>query len=138
MRDSVIAKTSNQRRPQARARSPGTTARKPATLREAVQEDFRTRVNLSLIPGIDTEAMKRNLDLLKYSLDYAEAVVDTVREPLLILGQDFRVITANQSFYQTFKVSSRDTENRLVYELGDGQWDSQALRTLLEDILPKN
>jgi signal transduction histidine kinase len=130
--------SSNQRRPQVRARSPGKIARTPATLREAVQDDFRTKVNLSLIPGIDTEAMKRNLDLLKYSLDYAEAVVDTVREPLLILGTDLRVITANKSFYDTFKVSSRDTENKLVYELGDGQWDSPALRTLLEDILPHN
>src|SRR2546423_13486943 len=104
--------SSSQRSTKASARSPGTAARKPATLREAVQDDFRTRVNLSLIPGIDTEAMRRNLDLLKYSLDYAEAVVDTVREPLLILGTDLRVITANQSFYDTFKVSSRDTENK--------------------------
>src|ERR1700720_1267384 len=67
---------------------------------------------------------------------YAQDIVDTVREPLLMLDTTLRVRSANRSFYQTFQVSSQETENRLIYELGNGQWDIPALRTLLEDIIP--
>jgi signal transduction histidine kinase/DNA-binding response OmpR family regulator len=67
---------------------------------------------------------------------YAQNIVDTVREPLLILDTTLRVRSANRAFYQTFRVSSQETENRLIYELGNGQWDIPALRTLLEDIIP--
>jgi CheY-like chemotaxis protein/PAS domain-containing protein len=67
---------------------------------------------------------------------YAQDIVDTVREPLLMLDATLRVRSANRAFYQTFQVSSEETENRLIYELGNGQWDIPALRTLLEDIIP--
>jgi signal transduction histidine kinase len=67
---------------------------------------------------------------------YAQDIVDTVREPLLMLDTTLRVRSANRAFYQTFQVSSEETENRLIYELGNGQWDIPALRTLLEDIIP--
>src|SRR4051794_23862960 len=70
--------------------------------------------------------------------NYAQNIVDTVREPLLILDSTLRVRSANRSFYQAFHVSRQETENRLIYELGNGQWDIPALRTLLEDIVPKN
>src|SRR5271154_659569 len=70
--------------------------------------------------------------------NYAMNIVDTVREPLLILDATLRVRSANRAFYQTFHVSQEETENRLIYELGNGQWDIPALRTLLEDIVPKN
>ncbi len=72
----------------------------------------------------------------KDALAYAEGVVETVREPLLILGADLRVKTANRSFYQTFRVAAKDTEGRLIYHLGDHQWDIPLLRKLLEEILP--
>ncbi|HEX9936228.1 MAG TPA: response regulator [Longimicrobium sp.] len=67
---------------------------------------------------------------------YAQDIVDTVREPLLILDTDLRVRSANRAFYQTFEVSAGETENQLIYQLGNGQWDIPALRTLLEDIIP--
>ncbi|MBA3273174.1 MAG: response regulator, partial [Chthoniobacterales bacterium] len=67
---------------------------------------------------------------------YAQDIVDTVREPLLMLDTTLRVRSANRAFYQTFQVSSEETENRLIYELGNGQWDIPALRTLLEDVIP--
>src|SRR5512132_3659645 len=70
--------------------------------------------------------------------NYAQNIVDTVREPLLILDATLRVRSANRAFYQTFHVSPEETENRLIYELGNGQWDIPALRTLLEDIVPKS
>ena len=62
---------------------------------------------------------------------YAQNIVDTVREPLLILDETLRVRSANRAFYQTFHVSSQETEGRLIYELGNGQWDIPDLRTLL-------
>ena len=69
---------------------------------------------------------------------YAQNIVDTVREPLLILDATLRVRSANRAFYQTFQVSAAETEGRLIYELGNGQWDIPDLRTLLEDIVPKS
>jgi len=70
--------------------------------------------------------------------NFAQNIVDTVREPLLILDATLRVRSANRAFYQTFQVSAAETEGRLIYELGNGQWDIPDLRTLLEDIVPKS
>ncbi len=70
--------------------------------------------------------------------NYAQNIVDTVREPLLILDATLRVRSANRAFYQTFHVTPEETEGRLIYELGNGQWDIPDLRTLLEDIVPKS
>src|SRR4051812_23646788 len=68
--------------------------------------------------------------------NFSQDLFDTVREPLLILDGALRVHSANRAFYDTFHVSVEDTENRLIYELGNGQWDITDLRTLLEDIVP--
>jgi PAS domain-containing protein len=65
-------------------------------------------------------------------------VVDIVREPVLILDKNLRVMAANESFYRMFQVEPADTESKVVYELGNGQWNIPSLRKLLEDILPKN
>ncbi len=69
---------------------------------------------------------------------YIKTVVDIVREPVLILDKNLRVLAANDPFYRTFQVEAKDTEKKIVYELGNGQWDIPDLRKLLEDILPKN
>ena len=76
--------------------------------------------------------------LWERSWTYIKTVVDVVREPVLILDKEFRVMAANESFYRTFQVDPKDTEKKIVYDLGNGQWDIPALRKLLEDILPKN
>src|SRR6202140_4916614 len=70
--------------------------------------------------------------------NYALNIVDTVREPLLILDATLRVRSANRAFYQTFQVSAEETVDQLIYELGNGQWDIPDLRRLLEDIVPKS
>jgi two-component sensor histidine kinase len=67
----------------------------------------------------------------------ARAIVDTVREPLLVLDKDLRVVAASRSFYETFQSDRDQTQGKLLYTLGDGQWDIPALRTLLEKILPE-
>jgi signal transduction histidine kinase/CheY-like chemotaxis protein len=84
----------------------------------------------------DVTDRRRSQTLLDQIQVYAQDVVDTVREPLLILDGSLRVHSANRAFYQTFGVAVEETEGRLVYELGNGQWDIPALRTLLEDIVP--
>src|SRR4051794_11751437 len=68
--------------------------------------------------------------------NYAQTTAAPVREPLLILDATLRVQSANRAFYQTFHVSPGETEGRLIYELGNGQWDIPDLRRLLEDIVP--
>jgi two-component sensor histidine kinase len=68
----------------------------------------------------------------------AQAIVDTVREAVLVLDKELRVIAASRSFYAVFKVSPEDTQGRLLYELGDGQWDIPKLRVLLEKIIPEH
>jgi len=74
---------------------------------------------------------------LTKSQEYAESIVDTVREPLIVLDQNLRVITASHSFYEVFQVKPKETVGQLIYDLGDEQWDIPRLRELLEDILPK-
>ena len=69
--------------------------------------------------------------------DLAEAIVDALREPLLVLDPDLRVIAASRSFYRTFAVTPHKTEGQLVFDLGAGQWNIPGLRALLEDIIPK-
>ena len=70
--------------------------------------------------------------------EYAESIVATVREPLLVLDATLHVRSANRSFYETFRVDPGETDGRFIYDLGDGQWDIPALRTLLEEIVPGN
>lgn len=69
---------------------------------------------------------------------YIKAIVDIVREPILILDHTLRVTAANDSFYRMFQVEKKDTEHTLVYRLGNGQWNIPSLRRLLEEILPQN
>ena len=70
-------------------------------------------------------------------LNFAQAIVTTIHEPLLVLGKDLRIKTANSSFYKTFQVNEHETEGILIYDLGNKQWDIPKLRTLLEAILPE-
>jgi PAS domain S-box-containing protein len=70
-------------------------------------------------------------------LEYAESIIDTIREPLIVLDQDLRVVKVNRSFYKFFKVKPQDTVGNLIYDLGNKQWDIPKLRELLETILPQ-
>jgi two-component system CheB/CheR fusion protein len=75
---------------------------------------------------------------LKLARTYAEDIVETIREPLLVLDAGLRVQSANPAFYQFFQVEPAETEYRLLFEVENSQWDIPALRTLLEDLLPTN
>jgi len=71
------------------------------------------------------------------SLEYAESIINTVREPLIALDQDLRVVKVSRSFYDVFKVKPEETMGQLIYDLGNKQWDIPKLRELLETILPQ-
>lgn len=71
------------------------------------------------------------------SQEYAESIINTVREPLIVLDQDLRVVTVSRSFYDVFKVNPEETVGQLIYDLGNKQWDIPKLRELLETILPQ-
>lgn len=105
----------------------------PATLKEAVQG--RDESLNSNILGIDINQLKHSIDLLKYSLDYAEAIVNTVREPLVILNKELKIITANRAFYKTFNLLPEKLENSPFYELGDGELNIPKFRKLLYRVL---
>ncbi len=96
---------------------------------------YRTRDNRT--EGVVITFSDVAAEALQEARLYAESIVDTVREPLLVLDGDLRVRSANQSFYATFHVAQEDTVGQLVYELGNRQWDIPKLRTLLEDVLPE-
>lgn len=77
-------------------------------------------------------------ELWEVAWTYIRTVVDTVREPFLILDKKLKVLSANKTFYSVFQTTQKETENKLVYKLGNGQWNIPKLKILLEDILPKN
>jgi signal transduction histidine kinase len=87
----------------------------------------------SFIKNIQTLTISELIEQYAYS----EAIVETVREPLIILDSNLKVKSANKGFYETFKVKEKNTVGNFIYELGNGQWDIPGLRNLLEQILPK-
>jgi two-component system CheB/CheR fusion protein len=113
--------------------------RKPRDIRDAHGRWYSVRVLPSLGPDGKTDGavlMFIDIDAAKRGLDFAEAIVETVREPLVTLDQNLEVMKANKAFYDTFHAAPEQTEGRLIYDLGNGQWNIPKLRELLENILP--
>jgi two-component system CheB/CheR fusion protein len=102
---------------------------------------YRTLENTiegAVITFVDISELKQMEAALREAQMFAESIVATVREPLLVLDENLHVVSANQAFYRTFQVKQDETVGRALYELGNRQWDIPALRQLLEDILPQN
>jgi two-component system CheB/CheR fusion protein len=102
---------------------------------------YRTMDNVIdgvVITFVDITEQKKTQVALQDALAYAEGIVETAREPFVVLDADLRVITANTSFYQSFKTSRADVEKKKIYDLGNSQWNIPALRELLERILPES
>ncbi len=89
------------------------------------------RIAGAVVTFQDIDLLKRGLQSAEEAREYAEAVIETVREPLVILDGDLRVQHATASFYETFMVSREETEGRFLYDLGNGQWNQPRLRELL-------
>ena len=110
---------------------------------EKLQSDYKTLLlNKEEQQRLNEELIIENGNLLSLNKmatiarDYADSIIATVREPMLILDKNLRVKTANQAFYSFFLVNEKQTERNLIYNLGNRQWDIPILRTLLEEILP--
>jgi len=86
----------------------------------------------------DIKNLEDRLGTARQSLTLAQSIVNTCREPLLVLDQDLMVISANQAFYTFFQTTAEFSLNRPLYELGNGQWDIPALRELLDTIIPSD
>jgi two-component system CheB/CheR fusion protein len=96
------------------------------------------KIDGAVLMLLDVDELRRALARARESRDYAEAVVATVREPLVVLDEELRVVTANHGFYETFQVAPEQTENRIIFEVGDRQWDVPRLRELLEEVIPRH
>ena len=95
------------------------------------------RIDGAVISFVDIDALKRGFEQAKAARDQAQAIVATVRQPLVILDGDLRVVTANRSFYAAFQVALEETEGRPIFDLGNRQWNIPRLRTLLTEMLPQ-
>ena len=113
--------------------------RTPRDIRDSHGRWYSLRVLPSAGPGGKTDGAVMvliDIDAARRGQDFAEAIVETVREPLVILNQNLQVVKANKTFYETFQSMQEDTEGRRIYDLGNGQWNIPKLRELLENILP--
>ncbi len=88
-----------------------------------------SKIDGAVISFQDIDAIKRNLDQTRL---YADSVIESAREPILVLDGNLRVSHASHVFYRNFGVSLKDTEGRPIYELGNGQWNIPSLRELLD------
>ncbi|WP_214020417.1 chemotaxis protein CheB [Methanoculleus sp.] len=95
------------------------------------------RIDGVAITFVDITEIKHLEQSLQESTAYAESIISTIREALIVLDADLRVVSANRSFYEMFQTTPGETEGRNLYALGDNQWDIPELRHLLEEILPR-
>lgn len=101
--------------------------------RQIVNASENSRIILLAISDI-TDNKISNQQVID-AREFAENIIDTIHEPLIVLDAELRVISASLSFYNTFKVTPKDTEGQYIYDLGNQQWDIPRLRTLLDEIL---
>jgi two-component system CheB/CheR fusion protein len=87
---------------------------------------------------VDIDALKKSLQEVQAARDYAQGIIATVREPLLVLDAKLRVVSANAAYYRIFRSTPKETEGGFFYELGKRQWDLHVLRHLLDKVLPSD
>ncbi len=99
---------------------------------------FENVIDGVVITFTDITALKSMEAEVHHARELAENIIDTVREPLVVLDPEFRIVSASRSFYSTFRTVPGETTGRSLFELGDRQWDIPRLRDLLETVLPEN
>jgi len=99
---------------------------------------FDNKIDGVVLVLSDIDALKRSQRSVEAERDYAEAILRATPVPFVVLRSDLRVNSASEAFYRSFGVTPAETEGRLVYELGNGQWNIPVLRGLLEEIVPLN
>jgi two-component system CheB/CheR fusion protein len=101
-------------------------------------KDVEDRIDGAVLSVFDVDASRRREKQLPHEGAYAQAIIETVREPLLVLDGELRVQVANQAFCDRFAISAERAVGQLIYELGGGQWNIAELRRLLAEIAPEN
>jgi PAS domain S-box-containing protein len=107
-------------------------------LQSVTVDDIESKEGHILSSIIDGTLARQLETEIQDAREYAEDIVETVREPLVVLDSDLKILTANQSFYDTFKVTPKETIANFIYDLGNRQWDIPKLRVLFENILPND
>jgi two-component system CheB/CheR fusion protein len=95
-----------------------------------------TFTNINNLKTASEDIIKLNKEI-QLAREYADSIIDTLRESLLILNRDLKVISANRSFYKMFKTNNEDTVGRYIYDLDNKNWNIPKLRKLLEQVIPK-
>ena len=108
------------------------------SLRVRPYTTLEQKVDGAVLLLLEIDELKHSEQAVAAARDYSESIVETVREPMLVLDKDLRVESANHSFYNQFAVTSEVTIGKFIYELGDKQWDIPRLRELLEKILSQS
>src|SRR5262249_37062112 len=108
------------------------------SLRIRFYKTLENKIEGAVVALVDIDELKKTEREIRAARDYAEAVLRTTRAPLLVLRADLTVESVNEAFYKTFKVNPAETEGRLIYDLGNRQWDIPQLRQLLEEIIPRD
>jgi two-component system, chemotaxis family, CheB/CheR fusion protein len=108
------------------------------SLRVRPYKTLENKIDGAVVTLVDIDAIKKTEREIKAARDYAEAILRTTRDPLVVLRADLTVDSANEAFYKTFKLKPAEMEGRLIYELGSRQWDLPRLRQLLEEIIPRD
>ena len=101
-------------------------------------ETVDNKISGAILVLFDIEESKRSLLQKQQAADFANALLETVRSASLLLDGNLRIKRATPAFYRLFQTTPEKTEGRLFYEIGEGEWDTPELRSLLEEVLPKN
>lgn len=102
---------------------------------------YRTKENVIdglVMTFVNIDRMRSPEEQKRRSRAYFESIVNTISQPLVVLDEQLRVVSANAAFYRVFRLRPKLVEDELIYEIGGGEWDIEELRGLLEEILPKN
>jgi two-component system CheB/CheR fusion protein len=108
------------------------------SLRVRPYKTLENKIEGAVVVLVDIDALKKTEREIVAARDYAETILRTARDPLVVLHADLTVDSANDSFYKTFKLKPAETEGRSIYELSGRQWDGPRLRQLLEEIIARN
>lgn len=107
-----------------------------------VQNDVTKRKKAQLDLELNHQETERVVEertqMYRESQEYLRSIVETIRESLVVMDKNYKILSANNHFLSTFKVSINDTKDKLLYDLGNGQWDIPELRKMMEEILPTN
>ncbi len=96
------------------------------------------KVDGAVLVLVDIDDLRRNAQAISAMRDYAEAIIRTARDPLVVLDANLRVDTTNEAFHLKFKVSAAESSGRSIFEVCAGQWNVPQLRHALEEVLPRN